>query len=71
MKKFLRYAIGAALLLALFWWVARGSREPTIEQGSLLVVELSGRYVDGPVSLLARLRGENVQSLLGVTSELR
>jgi protease-4 len=71
MKKFLRYAIAAALLLALFWWVARGSQEPTIEQGSLLVVELSGRYVDGPVSLVARLRGENVQSLLGVTSELR
>jgi len=71
MRKFLRYAIGAALLLALFWWVARGSQEPTIEQGSLLVVELSGRYVDGPIPLLARLRGENVQSLLGVTSELR
>ena len=71
MRKFLRYAIGAALLLALFWWVARGSQEPTIAQGSLLMVELSGRYVDGPVPLLARLRGENVQSLLSVTSELR
>jgi protease-4 len=71
MRKFLRYGIGAALLLALFWWVARGSQEPTIEPGSLLVIELSGRYVDGPVSVLARLRGEHVQSLLGVTSELR
>src|SRR5262245_14443006 len=71
MKKFLRYAIGAALLLALFWWVARGSQEPSIEPGSLLVVELSGRYVDGPVPLLSRLRGENVQSLPSVTSGLR
>jgi protease-4 len=71
MRKFLRYAIGAALLLGLFWWVARGSQEPSIEPGSLLVVELSGRYVDGPVPLLARLRGEPVQSLLSVTSELR
>ena len=71
MKKFSRYAIGAALLIALFWWVARGSREPDIKDGSVLVIELSGRYVDGPIPLLTRLRGENVQSLLGLTSELR
>jgi len=71
MKRFLRYAIGAALLLALFWWVARGGADPRIADGSLLVIELSGRYVDGPVPLLARLRGEPVASLLSLTSELR
>ena len=37
----------------------------------MLVIELSGRYVDGPVPLLSRLRGEPVQSLLTLTSELR
>ncbi len=71
MRKFLRYAVLAAVLLALYWWVARGSQEPEIAQGSLLVIELSGGYVDGPVSLVARLRGEGAQSLLGLTSELR
>jgi protease-4 len=71
MRKFRRYAIAAVLLLALFWWVARGGREPSIAKGSLLVIELSGRYVDGPVPLLSRLRGEPVQSLLTLTSELR
>src|SRR5262245_8036383 len=71
MRKLFRYAIGAALLLALFWWVARGSQEPEIADGSLLVIELAGRYVDGPIPLLTRLRGEPVQSLLGITSELR
>src|SRR5512147_3032358 len=71
MKKFPRWLIAAALLLGLFWWVARGGRSPSIAQGSLLVVELSGRYVDGPVPLLSRLRGEPVHSLLSLTSELR
>jgi len=71
MRKFRRYAVAAALLLALFWWIARGGAEPTITQGSVLVIELSGRYVDGPVPLLSRLRGEPVQSLLSLTSELR
>jgi protease-4 len=71
MRKFRRYAVAAALLLALFWWIARGGGEPAIAQGSVLVIELSGRYVDGPVPLLSRLRGEPVQSLLSLTSELR
>src|SRR5262245_23788903 len=71
MRRFLRWAIGAALLAALFWWVARGSGEPKIADGSLLQIELMGRYVDGAVPLLSRLRGEPVQSLLSLTSELR
>jgi protease-4 len=71
MRRFLRWGIVAALLLALFWWVARGAAEPEIAKGSLLVIELSGRYVEGPVPLLSRLRGEPVQSLLSLTSELR
>ena len=71
MKRFPRWLIAVALLLAVFWWVARGSGSPDIAQGSLLVIELSGSYVDGPVPLLSRLRGEAVQSLLGLTSELR
>ncbi len=71
MKRFLRYLAGAALLVALFWWVSRGAAEPEIAPGSVLVLELSGQYVDGAVPLLARLRGERVQSLLGLTSELR
>ena len=71
MKKFLRYAIAMALLAALFWYVARGAGDPEIAEGAWLEVELSGRYVDGPVPLLARLRGEPVSSLLSLTSELR
>jgi protease-4 len=71
MKRFPRWLVAVALLLALFWWVARGAGSPDVAKGSLLVIELSGRYVDGPVPLLARLRGEPVQSLLGLTSELR
>ena len=71
MRRFLRWIIGAVLLAALFWWVARGSGEPEIADGSLLEIELMGRYVDGAVPLLSRLRGEPVQSLLSLTSELR
>jgi protease IV len=70
-RRFLRFAILAALLLGLFWWIGRGGREPSIAQGSLLVVELSGKYVDGPIPLLSRLRGDPVHSLLTLTSELR
>src|SRR5262245_24543579 len=69
MKRFLRYGIAAALLVALFWWVARGGGEPRIAHGSVLVIGLSGRYVDGQVPLLARLRGGSVASLLSLTSE--
>ena len=71
MKRFLRYLAGAALLVALFWWLSRGAAEPEIAQGSVLVLELSGQYVEGPVPLMARLRGERVQPLLSFTSELR
>jgi protease-4 len=71
LRKFLRFAVLAALLLGLFWWLARGGAEPDVAQGSVLVIELSGRYVDGPVPIFSRLRGEAVQSLLGLTSELR
>src|SRR5687768_8965193 len=71
MRKFLRFAVLAALLVGLFWLLARGGGEPDVAQGSVLVIELSGRYVDGPVPLFSRLRGEPVQSLLGLTSELR
>lgn len=71
MKRFLRYLAGAAVLVALFWWVSRGAREPEIAPGSVLVMELSGRYVEGTVPLVARLRGEPVSSLLSLTSELR
>jgi protease-4 len=70
MRKLTRYAVVALVLLALFWWLSR-RHEPEIAPGSLLVMELSGQYVDGQVPVLARLRGEPVQSLLGVTSELR
>jgi protease-4 len=71
MRRFLRFAALAALLLGLFWWLSRGGAEPSIAQGSVLVIELSGRYVDGQVPLLSRLQGEPVHSLLGLTSELR
>jgi protease-4 len=70
-KRFVRLALVAALVAGLFWLITRSAGEPDIAQGSLLVLELSGRYVDGPVPLLSRLRGEPVQSLLSLTSELR
>src|SRR5512145_40452 len=53
MRKFRRYAVAAALLLALFWWIARGGGEPAIAEGSVLVIELSFLYVYGPFPLLS------------------
>src|SRR5512145_41375 len=54
MRKFRRYAVAAALLLALFWWIARGGGEPAIAEGAVLVIELSVHYVHRPVPLLSR-----------------
>ena len=57
----------ALLLLVMF----TGSSEPTVEDGSALVVEIDGAFVDGTTSpLLAFLAGPE-QSLLGAVSRLR
>ena len=72
MKRFLRYAIGAALLLALFWWVARGGSEPDIADGSLLVIELSRPLRGRPGAAAgAPARRARCSRCSALTSELR
>jgi protease-4 len=56
--------IGAAVLL-------RFALAPGVEDGSVLVIELQGSYVDGVPNPLGSLFGRTEASLLGVTSEIR
>ncbi|MDX1648540.1 MAG: signal peptide peptidase SppA [Myxococcota bacterium] len=57
------------LVIGVGWWLAR--RGPDVADGSVLVLELSGEYVDAPVSpLLGRLLGTPERSLLALLSQL-
>lgn len=61
--------LGLALLLALIF-LPRGG--PTIEQGSILVLELSGAYVESAEpSIFGRLFGEQRRPFVSVLSELK
>jgi len=61
--------LGVLALLAL--WMFSGGREPTIEPGSALVVEIEGKYVDGVVSPVLSLFADQEESLLAAVSRLR
>jgi protease-4 len=57
------------LALGIGWWLSR--RGPRVEAGSVLVLEVSGEYVDAPVNpLLGRLFGTPERSLLALLSQL-
>lgn len=57
------------LVVGLVWWLGR--RGPAVAQGSVLLLEVGGAYVDAPVSpLLGRLLGAREQSLLALLSQL-
>jgi len=60
-------AVAAAAIASL--WLGRG---PRIEDGSALVMELQGRYLESPgVPLIQRLLGERGQPFVSLLSELR
>jgi protease-4 len=57
------------LALGLGWWLS--GRGPAIADGSVLVLDVSGEYVDAPVNpLLGRLFGTPERSLLALLSQL-
>ena len=61
--------VGFAFLVL---WILTGSSEPAIEDGSVLLVELSGSYVDGATGpSLLNLFAPAERSLLGAVSRLR
>lgn len=65
-----RLLFAVAVVALLFWWLS-GEDAPVVESGSVLVVELSGAYVDAPqTSLLARLLGEEQRPLVSLLSDL-
>ncbi len=65
-----RWIVGALLVGGLVYFFTAGSG-PEIADGSLLVIDVQGEYVDGNVSPFARLFGRQERSLLGFTSQLR
>lgn len=66
--RLLLIALAVLLGLSLFW---RSEREPEIEAGSTLVVELSGQYVEATKApLLGLVMGERRQPFVSVLSRL-
>lgn len=63
----IRLGILGAVLLLLLFFALREESGPVIENGSTVVVELSGGYVEGPAApLLARLMGETRTPFVGL-----
>jgi len=70
MRRFRRLLIAVVLATLVILWLT-GDAEPHVEPGSVLVIELSGTYVDAPrTPLLAGLLGENLRPLVSVLSNL-
>ncbi len=68
----LRRALVVVLLVVVVGAVFRFLQRPNVPRGSVLVMELSGTYVEAPEPpLVARLVGRAEGSLLAVLSELR
>lgn len=66
-----RIAIAVGLLLAAVVFVLLQGRGPSISEGSVLLVELGGRYIEGPAPpLLARLVARPARPLASVLSSL-
>jgi len=73
MRSYRRFAITIAILVALWVLAAQFTNsEPDVEQGSTLLFELSGSFVEAAEpTVLARLMGEATRSFASVLSELR
>jgi len=70
-RKLRRIVVAAALAGALLWWWLRGSG-PGIEPGSILLVDLSGSFVEAAEPpLLSRLLGDSSRSFTALLSDLR
>jgi protease-4 len=67
-----RWGVIALLVVVALYAMSRWSGAPSIEDGSTLVVELSGDYVEGAdAPLFGALLGMERRSLIGALSELR
>lgn len=70
MKRLRRAIVFFAVAVLLVWWLLP-ARGPQVEPGSVLVLQLSGRYVEATApSILARAVGERRQPFVSVLSEL-
>jgi protease-4 len=66
-----RIVVAAAVVAALLWWWLRAGG-PAVEPGSVLLVDLSGSFVEAAEPpLLARLLGDSRQSFTALLSDLR
>ncbi len=66
-----RIAIAVALLLAAAVFLLVRARGPSVSEGSVLLVELGGRYIEGPAPpLLARLVSQPARPLASLLSSL-
>lgn len=68
----LRRVLVALIVFTAIYWLLVPSRGPSVESGSVLVLELSGDYVEAAEPpLVARLLGDRYQSFASLLSELR
>ena len=71
MTKFRMLIIALVVGLALLWLLA-GDRSPSIEEGSILVIPVEGRYVESQdPPLLARLLTDAGMSFAALLSEMK
>ena len=71
MRKFRMLIIVAAVGLVLLWLLA-GGEGPSIEDGSILVIQIEGRYVESQdPSLLARVLTDAGMSFAALLSEMK
>jgi protease-4 len=71
MRRLRRIVFVLALIAVLVWWLLP-SPGPSIAQGSTLVIELAGEYLEAAEPpLLARLLGDRRHSFIALLSELR
>lgn len=71
MKRFRRLLIVALIGLVLFWWLSPADG-PEIEPGSILVMNVGGRYVEASEApIVARMLGESRRPFAGLLSDLR
>ena len=70
MRRFRRLLL-LGLVAALLLWIFLPARRPSIAEGSILVLELSGEYVEAPEpALVDRLLGDRRRPFVSLLSEL-
>jgi protease IV len=70
MRKVRRWIILLGLIALAFLWL-RSMGQPSVAQGSILVIDLAGEYVESAEpALLTRLFGESHRSFVGLLSEI-